>query len=67
MVDVAKLTKKDPRTVWPNEASDFTPWLAEHLDELAQTLGMDLELVETEAPPPNSSGLEVKNSAVSEG
>jgi hypothetical protein len=50
MIDVAKLTKQDLRTVWPNEASDFTPWLAEHLDELAQALGMDLELVETEAP-----------------
>jgi len=50
MVDVAKLTRKDPRSVWSNEASDFTPWLAEHLDELAQALGMDLELVEREAP-----------------
>ena len=40
------LTKVDPRTVWPDEARNFTPWLAkeENLDRLADTIRMELEL-----------------------
>ena len=37
------------RKVWPNEAKDFTPWLAEHLEYIGNILEMDLELVETES------------------
>lgn len=37
------------REVWPNEAGDFTPWLAEHLDLLGEVLHLDLKLVEAEA------------------
>lgn len=37
------------REVWPNEASDFTPWLAENITELGKALGLDLELQEREA------------------
>jgi len=42
------LTKANPRTLWPNEATAFTPWLAQHLEELAATLGLELELENTE-------------------
>ena len=34
------------RELWRNEAQDFTTWLAENLDFLSETLGMDLSLVE---------------------
>lgn len=36
------------RDIWPHEARDFTPWLAENLVFLAEILDMDLELEATE-------------------
>ena len=38
----------DPREVWKSEAGDFTPWLAENLDVLADELGITLSVVATE-------------------
>lgn len=32
------------REAWANESSDFTPWLAEHLDELSKAVSIPLEL-----------------------
>ena len=44
-----ELNKVALRDIWPHEASDFTPWLAENIEELGKALGMDLELIEQEA------------------
>jgi len=44
-----KINKVDLREIWPNEASDFTPWLADNLEMLGAELGMHLELVEHDA------------------
>ncbi len=49
MTDLGKLQRVDPRTVWKHEAQDFTPWLAEHIDQLGEVLGLDLEVLEQEA------------------
>ena len=47
--ELGKVDSVDVRTIWPNEARDFTPWLAGHLDLLGDALGMALELVQREA------------------
>ena len=49
MIELSSLDAVDLRHVWPNEAQDFTPWLAENIDQLSAVLGMDLELRGTEA------------------
>ena len=35
----------NPRKMWPNEAQNFTPWLAENISELGEKIGMELEVV----------------------
>lgn len=53
MKKLDKLTKVPLRDAWKNEATDFTPWLAEsdNLNSLSEALGLgELELVQTEYP-----------------
>ncbi len=47
--ELGKLERVNVREIWPDEARDFTPWLAENLGQLAAELEMNLELVEQEA------------------
>lgn len=49
MTVLSKLKRLNLRTVWAKEAGDFTPWLAENIEELGAALGMDLELEGREA------------------
>ncbi len=44
--ELSRLKPIELRDIWPNEAADFTPWLAEeeNLTLLAETLGIELEL-----------------------
>ena len=37
-----------PRQKWNNEAIDFTPWLANNIEELNKALGLELEVESTE-------------------
>jgi RecB family endonuclease NucS len=50
MQKLGKLEKVDPRSVWQHEARDFTPWLRKNIDVLAEVVGLELDLVETESP-----------------
>jgi hypothetical protein len=49
-MELGKLVPVDVRTVWQHEARDFTRWLLEHADALADSLGIDLELTANEHP-----------------
>ena len=55
MPEFGKIKKLNVREIWQNEAHNFTPWLAENLDKLGESVGMDLELVEQEASVGNFS------------
>ena len=48
---LGKLESVELREVWENEAGEFTPWLAEHINRLAEAIGIaDLEKVNREEP-----------------
>lgn len=50
MINLSTLEEiKDLRSVWPHEALDFTPWLADNIDLLADTVGLDITVDETES------------------
>lgn len=39
-MEATRATRLDLRSIWPNEAADFTPWLAEHLEWLSEDLNL---------------------------
>lgn len=39
----------DLRNIWPHEALNFTPWVAENVDLLADAVGLDITVDETES------------------
>ena len=47
-LELGELRPVDVRAVWEHEAHNFTPWLAGNLYRLSDTLGLDLEPVDTE-------------------
>jgi len=44
MTELGTLVEIDVRIAWQHEAHHFTPWLAEHLPQLAEKIGIPLEL-----------------------
>lgn len=47
---LGRLEPIDPRSIWRHEALNFTPWLAQNADRLADALGIELEVEATEHP-----------------
>ena len=40
MYDFGQIKKVDIKSIWKNEASNFTPWLADNLDKLSDLIGV---------------------------
>lgn len=50
MTNLGTLKKiTDLRSIWPHEALNFTPWVAENVDLLADDVGLDITVDETES------------------
>src|SRR5207249_5807665 len=49
---LGELMPVDLRTLWSNEAADFTPWLAKeaNISRLGEAMGVELEVERTEVP-----------------
>ena len=47
--NLARIERVSLREAWPDEAKDFTPWLAQNIRELGAALGVELELQEEES------------------
>jgi len=48
-VQLGTIITLEPRVVWPNEERDFTPWLAENIDQLSAVIGLPLRVEQIEA------------------
>ncbi len=59
MPEINALIPFSLRKVWPDEARDFTPWLAKHLHLLGSELNLDLELVTVEATLPEAGRVDI--------
>lgn len=61
-MELGILKSVTPRVKWNNEASDFTPWLAENITSLNSALGIELEIENTEvAAGPYSADILAKD------
>ncbi len=40
---LGKIKKVNLRNIWKNEAQDFTPWLADNLEQIGEAVGLELE------------------------
>ena len=59
---IIKQKQISPRKMWPKEDADFTPWLADNIVDLADCVGMELEVVGQEVSAgPYSADILAKN------
>ena len=53
MDKIEKIRKRPLRSVWKNEAHDFTPWLCANMDYLSEQLGLNISNPVSEAQSEN--------------
>ncbi len=68
-VDIGRVERVELRAIWPHEAIDFTPWLANNIDLLNESLPFDIEpdSIEREAAAGGFSVDIVGNSSTNHG
>ena len=59
MPEIHALDPVSLRDAWPDEARDFTPWLADHLEPLGDELGLDLKFVDKEVTLPGAGRVDI--------
>lgn len=59
MPEIHLLKPVSLREAWPNEARDFTPWLAQHIDQLGAKLDLRLERVREEVTLPGAGRVDI--------
>ena len=42
------------RDIWPHEALNFTPWVAENVDLLGEAVGLEITAINDETPVPHN-------------
>ncbi|MBK1809499.1 hypothetical protein JHL18_02415 [Clostridium sp. YIM B02505] len=47
-VKLGEIIVVNPREVWNNEERDFTPWLAENIDLVSNTIGIPIAVEQIE-------------------
>ena len=59
MPEIQPLKRVRLREAWPDEARDFTPWLANNIDLLGDKLDLKLEKVKTEVTLPGAGRVDI--------
>ena len=67
MPEIGQLESVGLRVPWPNEARDFTPWLARHIDRLGTKLDLSFEQVQTEVRLPGAGIVDIRAQQVETG
>lgn len=60
MPEIQSLERVSLREAWPNEAQDFTPWLAKNIDRLGAALDLRLERVQKEVTLPRAGRVDIR-------
>ena len=57
--DLPTADRNSPRDLWNHEAYEFTPWLAEHIEQLSEVISRELTVQETERSTPTGFALDL--------
>ena len=67
MSEIGNLQRVPLRDVWGRERDGFTPWLADHIDVLSDTIGLSISIVEREHRPTERLSVDLLGETEAEG